>query len=198
VAIVYLAPGGAKLLDPDWRSGLVLATRFALYPNSAVQAGIPAAWVERVRQPDVAGALAAMAIATELLLCVALWPRRTRAIALWWGVMFHLTIEATSRVEGFTWLTLAMYALFAAPEIRARVFEYEPSRARDRAAARAIRALDWLWRFDVREGRGVVVVRRDGTRVTGLGAWAAVARCTPLLFPLSPPLAIAAALAGRP
>jgi hypothetical protein len=198
VAIVYLASGGAKLVDPDWRSGLVLATRFALYSGNAVQAGIPAAWVERVRQPDVSGALAAMAIATELLLCVALWPRRTRAIALWWGLMFHLTIEATSRVEGFTWLTLAMYALFAAPEIRARVFEYDPARALDRAMARAIRALDWLWRFDVREARGVVVVRRDGARVTGLGAWAAVARCTPLLFPLWPPLAIAAALVRRP
>jgi hypothetical protein len=200
VVIVYLASGGSKLLDPDWRGGRVLATRFALYGHNAVAMGFPRAWIDRAMQPDVSGALAATAIATELLLCVFLWPRRTRAFALWWGVMFHLTIEATSRVEGFTWLTLGMYALFAEPRIRQHAYEFDRSRARDRALAWAVRAIDWLWRFDVKPrgpgqpGDGVVVVGADGSRVTGLGAWAAVARHTPLLFPLWPPLAVGATL----
>jgi hypothetical protein len=191
LGIVYLASGGSKLLDPDWRSGRVIAERFALYGHNAVAAGVPASWVERMGQPDVAGVLAAMAIATELSLIVALWPRRTRAFALWWGTMFHLTIEVTSRVEGFTWLTLAMYALFANPEVRTRAFEYDPSRPMQRLAARAVAVLDWLQRFELR-GRpgGIAVVDRDGRRASGMAAAAAVARATPALFPLWIPLAV--------
>ena len=115
---------------------------------------------------------------------------------------FHLTIEATSRVEGFTWLTLAMYVLFATPELRTRKVVYDASRPRARAIARAIASLDWLARFEVRawppddvpRGHGVVVVRRDGTHATGVHALVMVARCTPLLFPLWAPLAAAASL----
>jgi hypothetical protein len=38
----------------------------------------------------------------------------------------------------------------------------------------------------------VVVIRRDGSHATGLGALAMVARCTPLVFPMWAPLALAA------
>ena len=136
-----------------------------------------------------------LAIGTELLLVIGLWPRRTRAFALWWGVWFHLTIEATSRVESFTWLTLAMYALFATPDTRARKLVYDPSRPGDRTLARAVSRLDWLARFEMqpRPG-GIVVIDRDGTRSTSLRALAAIARCVPLLFPLWVPLAIASKL----
>jgi hypothetical protein len=146
VTLIYLASGGSKLLDADWRSGRVILERFAMYGYQAVDAGVPRAVIDRLSEPTSARALATLAIATELLLVVGLWPRRTRAFALWWGVWFHLTIEATSRVESFTWLTLAMYALFATPDARARRIVYDPSsprtRARDRAAglARAIRS----------------------------------------------------------
>ncbi|MGH7296828.1 MAG: HTTM domain-containing protein, partial [Polyangiaceae bacterium] len=119
VSIVYLASGGSKLLDPDWRGGLVLLERFRLYGAQAVAAGVPASVVAWMTQIDVTHALSVLAIATELFLAVGLWPRRTRVPALALGVGFHLVIEATSRVEGFTWLTLAMYALFLAPVGRA-------------------------------------------------------------------------------
>ncbi len=194
VALIYVASGGSKLLDPDWRSGRVILERISLYGWQAVQAGIPQSVLDWMAEAGTARALATLAIATELLLSVGLWPRRTRAFALWWGVWFHLTIEATSRVEGFTWLTLAMYALFATPDARARKLVYDPSRPRDRALARALGALDWLARFELQPkppgdpGRGVIVIDRDGTRTTGLGAMAALARCIPLLFPLWVPL----------
>jgi hypothetical protein len=198
VTLIYLASGGSKLLDADWRSGRVILERFAMYGYQAVDAGVPRAVIDRLSEPTSARALATLAIATELLLVVGLWPRRTRAFALWWGVWFHLTIEATSRVESFTWLTLAMYALFATPDARARRIVYDPSSPRTRALARAIERLDWLARFEVQpqspqSGAGLVVVGRDGRRATGLRALAAVARCTPLLFPLWIPLELAAA-----
>lgn len=119
VSIIYLASGGSKLLDPDWRSGRVLLERFHLYAQSVDGGGIQAWLVEVVSRPYVAGILAALAIATELFLAVALWWRRTRVLALCWGILFHLAIEATSRVEGFTWLTLAVYALFLTPDMGA-------------------------------------------------------------------------------
>ena len=77
-----------------------------------------------------------------------LWPRRTRAFALWWGVWFHLTIEATSRVESFTWLTLAMYALFATPDARARKLVYAASRPCERALARGMGLIAYLNKYD--------------------------------------------------
>lgn len=120
VSIIYLASGGSKLLDPDWRSGRVLLERFRLYGGQALDAGVPGWIVDRISTPGLAGALAALAIVTELFLAVGLWSRRTRLFALAWGIGFHLVIEATSRVEGFTWLTLAAYLLFVNTDDRAR------------------------------------------------------------------------------
>lgn len=121
VSIVYLASGGSKLLDADWRSGQVLLERFHLYGDQAIAAGIPSSLVAWAARPQVTGPLALLAIATELFLAIGLWPRATRPFALAWGLWFHLVIEATSRVEGFTWLMVAVYLLFVTPEVRARV-----------------------------------------------------------------------------
>ncbi len=200
VSIIYLASGGSKLFDDDWRNGLVIGDRFARYGNEAVARGVPNSVVELFSRPMSTSALAKLAIATEIFLAVGLWLRRTRVIALWWGVMFHLTIEVTSKVELFTWLTLATYALFATPDTHARKFLFDPSRTSGVFGAHLVGALDWLARFDVkrwepdgvRKGHSIVIVRRDGTRATGIRALAMVARCVPLLFPLWAPLALLA------
>src|SRR5262249_11876200 len=138
LAIVYLASGGSKLFDPDWRDGLVIADRFARYGYQALERGVPQAVVDAFSTPSATSAPAKLAIATELFLPVGLFMKRTRVFALWWGVMFHLTIEVTSRVEVFTWLTLAMYALFATPDFRARKLFFDPSRAKGRVLARLV------------------------------------------------------------
>jgi hypothetical protein len=197
-ALIYVASGGSKLLDPDWRGGRVIMMRMVLYGGQAIRAGVPRSVVDCLAEPRTAGALAALAIATELFLAVGLWPKRTRAFALFWGVGFHLTIEATSRVEGFTWLTLGVYALFATPDRRARTFLWDGSRPLGRVLARAVRALDWLDRFETKEsaepaGGGFRVIGRDGQERTGIGAAVEVARAIPLLFPLWIPLAVIAA-----
>ena len=49
----------------------------------------------------------------------------------------------------------------------------------------------------LKKGHVIVVVRRDGTRATGIRALAMVARCVPLLFPLWAPLAFVASLTER-
>ena len=131
--------------------------------------------------------------------------KRTRIFALWWGVWFHLTIEITSQVETFTWLTLSMYALFATPDARARRLFFDPSRPKGIVLARLVTMLDWLARFeiqpwepdDLKKGHVIVVVRRDGSRATGVRALAMVARCVPLLFPLWAPLALVASFTWK-
>jgi hypothetical protein len=206
VSLIYVASGGSKLLDPDWRSGKVVLERLLMSAQQAADGGVPHRIFEWLCDPGVAGALAKLAIMTELLLSVALWMDRTRVFALWWGVWFHLTIEATSRVESFTWLTLAVYILFATPDVRARKIVYDASRAHGRFLARTVAWLDWLARFDVkpwppddlRHGHAIVVVRRDGTHATGLHALSVVARCTPPLFPFWVPLAAIASFSKKP
>ncbi len=200
LSIVYLASGGSKLLDPDWRDGLVIGDRFLRYGHQAIERGVPQAIVDFMSRPLVTSGLAKIAIATELLLVIAMWQRRTRVFALWWGVMFHLTIEVTSRVEIFTLLTLAIYVLFATPDYRARKFFYDRSRPMAKITARVVTLLDWLSRFEIkawepdalRTGHSIVIVRRDGSKATGIRALAMIARCVPALFPLWLPLAIVA------
>ena len=200
MTLIYLASGGSKLADPDWRGGLVLADRFARYAYQAIDRGVPRELVDFLSHPGMTSALAKAAIATELFLAFGLWMKRTRVFALWWGMMFHLTIEVTSQVEIFTWLTLAVYALFVTPDVGARKMFFDPSRAKGVVLARLVALLDWLARFEIRpwepdqlrKGHVIVIVRRDGTRATGVRALAMVARCTPLLFPLWAPLALVA------
>jgi hypothetical protein len=197
VSIIYLASGGSKLLDPDWRNGLVLGDRVARYGGQAIALGVPRGIVAALSDPDVASAVAKLAITTELVLCIALWIRPTRVVALWWGVWFHLVIQATSKVETFTVLTLAMYGLFATPDFRMRKLRYDPTRAWGKIAGAVIPLLDWLGRFETKPwepddhpGHSIVVIRRDGTRVTGVRAFAMLTRCVPLLFPIWAPVAL--------
>jgi hypothetical protein len=196
LAMIYIGSGGSKFLDPDWRSGLVIGDRLAQSTALAVSKGVPAGVVGFLSSPEVAGALSKLAIGTELFLAVALFAPRLRFFALWWGVMFHLTIEVTSKVEIFTWLTFAIYALFARPALRERTLLYDARRPLAVLVARAVRFLDWLARFEVRAAEtrehGVVVVDRDGSSATGIAAAARLARALPLLFPASVPLFVIA------
>jgi hypothetical protein len=200
VSIIYLASGAAKLVDGDWRDGLVLADRLARHSDEAIARGVPAGLMEWLASPLTSSAIAKLAIASELFLAIGLWPKRTRIYALWWGVMFHLAIELTSKVEIFTWLMLTMYALFASPDVHARKLFFDPSRPKGAVYAHLVLLLDWLARFEVvpwqpdalRTGHSLVVVRRDGSRATGIRAFAMVTRCVPLLFPLWAPVALVA------
>ena len=199
VSIIYLASGGSKLFDPDWRSGLVIADRIARHAHLAVAAGVPREVTDRLAQADTSSALAKLAIMTELVLCAALWIRPTRVVAMWWGVWFHVAIQLTTKVETFTLLTLAMYGVFATPDYHARKLRFDPSRFWGKTAGTLVPLFDWFGRFETKAwepddqpGHSVVVQRRDGGSVTGVRAFAMVARCIPVLFPFWAPLALVA------
>jgi vitamin K-dependent gamma-carboxylase-like protein len=204
VSLVYLASGGSKLLDADWRDGLVLGDRVSRHAQLAIATGVPRRVVEWLARADVASALAKLAITTELFLCIALWLRPTRIIALWWGLWFHVAIQATSKVETFTLLTLAMYGTFVTPDYRERTLRFDPSRVWGKLAGTLVPALDWFGRFEVKPwepddkaGHSVVILRRDEGSATGIRAFAMLTRCLPLLFPMWAPVALFASFTRR-
>jgi hypothetical protein len=198
-SLVYLASGGSKLLDPDWRDGVVLADRFVRYAHVAIERGVPRKLVELLMHGDVTSALAKLAIMTELFLCVALWIRPTRVLALWWGLWFHVTIQLTSSVETFSILALTLYGTFVTPDYRARSLRFDPSRFWGKVLGVVVPSLDWFARFQVepwepddQPGHSIVIIRRDGESATGVRAFAMLTRCLPPLFPLWAPVALLA------
>jgi len=114
VSGVYLASGGTKLLDPDWRSGLVLWDRTVRFQNS-----IPSVfdgWIhELLISRGFHRMLAPGAIATELFLAVGLWSPRTRRWALAMAVAFHVSIELTAKVQTFSFSALAALLIWLVP-----------------------------------------------------------------------------------
>jgi hypothetical protein len=116
LTIIYLASGGSKLLDADWRSGSVLADRLVRYGNAAIARGVPHAFVDFLRSPLGGHLMAKGAIATELGLAVALWHPRTRRLAAWAGIAFHVVIDVTTGVDIFSWLSISILYLFATYE----------------------------------------------------------------------------------
>jgi len=140
LTIIYVASGGSKLLDADWRSGAVLADRLARYGAGAIARGVPHFIVDFLRSPLGGHLMAKGAIATELGLAFALWHPRTRRIAAWAGILFHVTIDLTTGVDIFSWLTILILYLFASYETPSgspsaapdppRTPEYSPDRAR--------------------------------------------------------------------
>ncbi len=198
VAIVYVASAGSKLVDADWRDGTVISLRLSHWASRAVERGAPRSVVEWLATPFASAMLSRGAITTELCVAFALFRPRLRVPAIWFGCMFHLMIEITSKVEAFTWLTLAMYGVFVTHDVGARTFHFDGSRTRGRVLARLVRLTDWFRRYDVQPwqpdqvgGKHVVVIRRrDGTRATGFSALVMAARTLPILFPLWAPLAL--------
>ncbi len=201
VSLLYLASGGGKAFDADWRSGQTMLLRFRLGLEATQAEGWgPPAWVaELLATPWFAELASKAAISLELALALGLWLGRTRVLALWAGAVFHLAIHLSARVELFSWVMGAAYLAFVTPELRERTLLVDPTKSLGRAFRTLVPALDWLARFRVEElpagGQGaiaVAVVDRDGSRETGVGAAALLARALPGLFLLWPLLALAA------
>jgi hypothetical protein len=196
VSLVYLGSSLSKLLDPDWFGGQVLWVRAArsLEYMGRIGVEVPGFVADAMASHAVLSVVSKLVIATELFVALGLWVPRFRVLALWLGVMFHLSIELGARVELFSYLMWTSFVLFVTPELRERRLLVADDA---RWIARAVRALDWLARFTVEVvpraeiGAALCVIDRDGTRATGMRGLAALARAVPLLFPLWLPLVVA-------
>ena len=113
---------------------------------------------------------AKLIVLTELFVAIGLWWPRTRYVAVWVAVVFHLTIEASASVQVFSYLAICVLVVWAVPSTRDRVLRLDPASARHRRLGAAVRALDWLARFRVEAapaGSPLEVVDRDGSRMRG-------------------------------
>ena len=194
VSVMYLASGGSKLFDPDWRGGRMMLGMVRGFAPVMRQNHVPDAVLAVLQTPLGGSLLAKGAIGTELALAFLLWWPRTRKAAIWMGLVFHLLISQLTPVRLFTIEMLLVYLLFATPDAGARVVRYDPRR---HYFVHVIESLDWLRRFKLVVSEGpFVVVDRDGQEQRGLRALATVFGALPVTFVAWPLAAIAAAVAG--
>jgi hypothetical protein len=194
ISVVYLASSLGKLLDPDWRGGAVLLLRFTM-GRSISERLLPPSVTWILGEPWFAQLAAIGAISSELFLALGLWFRRTRAAALWLGVVFHLGIEISARVELFSYSMLCGYLVFVTPELEGRRLAWNTARPLGRKLALIFRRLDVLARFQHQAPQSpqtelLVTWDREHREHRGLAAWRELARATPLLFPLWLPLVV--------
>jgi uncharacterized membrane protein YphA (DoxX/SURF4 family) len=189
---VYLASGGSKLLDVDWRGGVVTWDRVMRF-LPLLQASIAPQWlIALVTQQGFHAVFAKIAIATEIGIAFGLLWRRTRYGAIWVALMFHIVIGVALAVEVFSYLAMSALLVWATPRTRDRTLEIDCSDAAGRRLDRCVRRLDWLARFAVThaspgQAARVTLIDRDGRRLHGGDAVLfALSRC-PALFPLVGP-----------
>lgn len=184
---VYLASAGSKLLDPDWRSGLVLWDRVARFSFRIEALPFGDGLADLLTDRWVYWWFAPVVLGTELFIGLGLWSERTRLAAIWVAVAFHLSIEVSADVHTFSYAALAALAVWAVPSTRDRTVVHA-----GRREAGTIRSLDWLARFriePVTDGGGpLALIDRDGTRYTGLTARRRVRLRLPLTFWLTAPV----------
>ncbi|HEY7530871.1 MAG TPA: HTTM domain-containing protein, partial [Gemmatimonadota bacterium] len=194
--IVYLFSGLHKL-TPGWITGD--------FPGLLEEQG----WF----QGPVAGVMVAVlspralglfTIATELFLAAAFCVPRLRRTALWVAVAFHLGIELTMEVRGYSWGMLALLAAYVAPGAPRTIALYDGSCGFCSRSMRVANLLDWFRRVrwvDFRAPgaaaavgapsraqleREMAVVRSDGTTLLGFDAWRDLLGRFPATFPAAP------------
>ena len=183
VALVYIASGSSKLIDPDWWDGTV--TRLRVVAGADRLGSLPDSIVDLLLDPGFHAWAAKAIVLTELFIGVGFMWRRTRYAAVWVAIPFHLAIEATAAVQVFTWAALAALVIWVSPTARDRQVTVR------RPWARVIRSLDWTGRFRVTEREEpIAVVDRDGSVRRASAAARFVASRLPLTFPIAAPLAL--------
>jgi hypothetical protein len=169
-ATVYGASGLSKLLDHDWFAGTVTWHRVVLQRGRLESSVLPDWAIDVLTNRSFHTFAAKVVIATELFIALGLWWRRTRYVAVWIAVCFHVTIQLTARVEVFSFLAVAALVIWSVPSTHDRLLVVDPTNVGHRRFARAVGGLDWLARFRVEPaapGSALRVVDRDGRVLAG-------------------------------
>jgi Vitamin K-dependent gamma-carboxylase len=199
LSLVYLSSSIGKALDADWRGGTVMLLRFA-EGHALLSRYLPAPVADLLQAPWFSQAASLGAIGSELFIALGPWFVRTRALALWLGVVFHAGIELSANVELFSYTMLSGYVAFATPELCERRATFSAT-GRGPLLKAVLSRLDWLRRFQLElsaSQREPLVVRdRAGVSHRGLAALRELTRATPALFSLWLPLALVCAAQRR-
>jgi len=187
LASTYLASGTSKLLDPDWRGGVVTWDRVLQGRPLMDRSPLPTAFIELISREDVHWFFGKSAIALELFVGLGLWSRRTRLAAIWFAVMFHVMVEISARVQVFSYLCLAALAIWAVPSVGDRRIAYRAGTPRAARLVALVGRLDWLGRFQIapssaRSTAALTLTERDGAVFEGGAALRRTFMRLPLTF----------------
>jgi len=200
VTLVYLASGISKLVDPDWRGGLVLWDRVVRYRHVLDPTPLPEWAIDVLTSRWLYFIVGPAAVLTEIAIGLGLWFRRTRLAAVWLAIVFHVAIEVSAHVEVFSYAAIAALAIWVTPGTGDRVVRLDPTAPSGRRLAALIRVGDWFGRFRLtRAGPGepVTVIDRDATVRTGRSGVLLVLNRLPLTFALAAPVLALAERKGR-
>jgi len=195
VVCVYSASAISKLLNPDWRSGLVLLTRSRWYEPNLRSTVLPDFVVDLLTDATFHSLFAKFAIATELAIALLLLSRRFRYAGAFLAVSFHAIIEISLSVQIFSYLAIGGLLIWTTPVVRDRVLVYDPANPRAARSMRWIERLDWLARFRIEAASSPVaeslrLVDRDGREYQGRRAFRRALLVCPLTFVFMAPLVL--------
>jgi uncharacterized membrane protein YphA (DoxX/SURF4 family) len=182
-AAIYGASGLSKLVDPDWFGGTVTWQRVVRARDQLDAWPLPEWAVSVLTDRGFHTGAAKFIVLTELFIAVGLWSRRTRYVAVWVALGFHVAIDVSASVQVFSFLAIAVLVIWAVPSTRDRVLRVDTTDPGQRRLGAAVRALDWLARFRVEPappGSRLEVVDRDETTIRGAPAVAMALSRLPL------------------
>ena len=178
VVAVYCASATSKLVDPDWWGGLMLQRRAIDQRTSAIDEGAPVWFMDLLADGTFQWWFSKVAVLTEFVIALGFLHRRTRLLAIWIAIPFHVSIQIGARVQVFSWAALAALVIWVTPKVRDRVLVLPHGHALERV----VRRLDWFGRFELQLGDTVRLIDRpddDGRRVIRVGAdatWTVLSR----------------------
>ncbi len=185
VVAVYCASAMSKLVDPDWWGGLMLQRRAIDQRTHAIDEGAPVWLMDLLADGTFQWWFAKVAVLTEFVIALGFLHRRTRLLAIWIAIPFHVSIQIGAQVQVFSWAALAALVIWVTPRSRDRTL-LVPAGHR---LGRVVPALDWFGRFDVGHTTGELVLldrptTGDGARTIRLGAdaWCTLLSRLPLTF----------------
>jgi hypothetical protein len=182
-AAIYGASGLSKLVDPDWFGGTVTWQRVVRARDQLDAWPLPEWAVSVLTDRGFHTGAAKIIVVCELFIAVGLWSRRTRYVAVWVALGFHVAIDVSASVQVFSFLAIAVLVIWAVPSTRDRVLRVDTTDPGQRRWGAAVRALDWLARFRVEPappGSRLEVVDRDETTIRGAPAVALALSRLPL------------------
>lgn len=154
VVAVYCASAVSKVIDQDWWSGRVLQLRAIDNRQLALDEGAPAWLLDVLADETFQWWFSKGAVLMEFVIGLGFLFKRTRLLAIWLAIPFHLAIQFGARVQVFSWAALAALVVWVTPRVRDRQLVVP----RGHALGRWTRLLDWFGRFDVRRDDGQTVV----------------------------------------
>lgn len=168
VVCVYCASGLSKIIDLDWWNGRVLQLRAIDNRQLALDEGAPVWVMDLLADSTFQWWFSKVAVLTEFVIALGFLNRRTRLLAIWVAIPFHLSIQIAARVQVFSWAAIAALIIWVTPAAKT----WSLVVPRSSPLARWVPRLDWFGRFQVRpdDGTAVVVTQPDGTEHRGRDA----------------------------